>query len=66
MTTEEMLASPEDGVERELMEGRLRARRTVLVHRPGAGPVLFNVRQEVSAEPHLPGLRIPVASIFSH
>lgn len=38
--------------------------RTVLVHRPGAEPELFNIRQEISAEPHLPGLRIPVASIF--
>ena len=38
--------------------------RTVLVHRPGAEPELFNVRQEISADPHLPGFRIPVAKIF--
>src|SRR5262249_21301331 len=38
---------------------------TVLVHRPGAGPELFNVYQEISADPHLPGFRIPVAKIFS-
>jgi hypothetical protein len=37
----------------------------VTVHRPGAEPELFNVRQEISAEPHLPGFRVPVARIFS-
>jgi Uma2 family endonuclease len=40
-------------------------RRTVLVYRPDAEPVLFNVQQELSAEPHLPGFRIPVAQIFT-
>ena len=38
--------------------------RTVLVHRPGAEPELFNVLQELSGEPHLPSLRVPVARIF--
>jgi Uma2 family endonuclease len=39
--------------------------RTVTVFSPDAAPVLFNDRQELTAEPHLPGLRIPVAEIFS-
>lgn len=39
--------------------------RTVVVYRPDAEPELFNVRQEISAEPHLPGFRVPVARIFS-
>jgi Uma2 family endonuclease len=39
--------------------------RTVLVYRPGAEPELFNVRQDLSADPHLPGFRVPVAQIFS-
>ncbi len=38
--------------------------RTVCVYRPDAEPELFNVRQELTAEPHLPGLRVPVAEIF--
>jgi Uma2 family endonuclease len=38
--------------------------RTVEVHRPEAEPELFNVRQELSADPHLPGFRAPVARIF--
>jgi Uma2 family endonuclease len=38
--------------------------RTVHVHRPDAEPELFNLRQELSAEPHLPGFRVPVARIF--
>jgi len=38
--------------------------RTVVVHRPGAEPELFNILQELSAEPHLPGLRVPVAKLF--
>ena len=37
---------------------------TVLVHRPDGEPQLYNVRQELSGEPHLPGFRIPVARIF--
>jgi Uma2 family endonuclease len=39
--------------------------RTVRVHRPGAEPELFNVRQELSADPHLPGFRVAVADIFA-
>ena len=38
--------------------------RTVQVHRPGAEPELFNVNQEMSAEPHLPGFRVAVAKLF--
>lgn len=39
-------------------------RRTVTVHAPGAGPELFNVRQELGGNPHLPGFRVPVARLF--
>jgi Uma2 family endonuclease len=39
-------------------------RRTVTVYRPSAEPVLFNAEQELSAEPHLPGFRVPVARLF--
>ena len=38
--------------------------RTVAVHRPDTAPVLFNVLQELTAEPHLPGFRVPVAEFF--
>lgn len=38
--------------------------RTVTVHRRGAEPELFNVLQQLSGEPHLPGLNVPVSSIF--
>ncbi len=38
--------------------------RTVTVHQPDRDPRLFNVREELSAEPHLPGFRIPVARFF--
>jgi Uma2 family endonuclease len=38
--------------------------RTVEVHRPAAEPELFNLRQEFPADPHIPGFRIPVSSIF--
>ena len=38
--------------------------RTVTVHRPGDEPELFNVLQELSGEPHLPGLRIRVADLL--
>jgi Uma2 family endonuclease len=37
---------------------------TVTVHSPGVEPVLFNVRQELPGEPHLPGFRVPVARLF--
>jgi Uma2 family endonuclease len=38
--------------------------RTVTVYRPDAPPVLFNDEQELTAEPHLPGFRAPVARLF--
>ena len=37
---------------------------TVMVHRPNAEPELFNIHQELSGEPHLPGFRVPVARLF--
>lgn len=37
---------------------------TVIVHRPDARPQLFNVDQEITAEPHLPGFRVAVADFF--
>jgi Uma2 family endonuclease len=39
-------------------------RRTVTVHRPDAEPELVNVREELTAEPHLPGFRVPVLRLF--
>lgn len=39
--------------------------RTVRVYRPGAEMESFNTTQELSGEPHLPGFRVRVASIFS-
>jgi Uma2 family endonuclease len=39
-------------------------RRTVTVHKPGAEPELFNIRGELSAEPHLPGFRVAVTRLF--
>jgi Uma2 family endonuclease len=39
--------------------------RTVTVHRPGQEPEPFNVQGELSGDPHLPGLRLRVASIFA-
>ena len=38
--------------------------RTVEVHRPGVEPEQFNARQDLTAEPHLPGFRVAVAEIF--
>lgn len=40
-------------------------RRTVTVHRPGEEPALFNVKQQLSGEPQLPGFLVAVAEIFS-
>jgi Uma2 family endonuclease len=37
---------------------------TVLVYEPNAEPILVNVRQELAAERHLPGFRVPVARLF--
>lgn len=39
--------------------------RTVDVYRPDAPSVRFNEQQELTAEPHLPGFRVPVAQLFS-
>ncbi|MBY0524306.1 MAG: Uma2 family endonuclease [Gemmataceae bacterium] len=39
--------------------------RTVRVHRPNSLPELFNTEEELTAEPHLPGFRVPVAAFFS-
>jgi Uma2 family endonuclease len=39
-------------------------RHTVTVHRATAEPVLFNAEQELTAEPELPGFRVPVARFF--
>ncbi len=39
--------------------------RTVEIFRPGEEPEMVNVRQDLSAEPHLPGFRIPVAQLFA-
>jgi Uma2 family endonuclease len=38
--------------------------RTVTVYRPDAEPDSFNVREELSGEPRLPGFRVPVARLF--
>lgn len=37
---------------------------TVDVYRPDSDPERFNVKQELSGEPHLPSLRIAVSEIF--
>jgi Uma2 family endonuclease len=38
--------------------------RTVMVYRPDAPPQSFNDTEEISGEPHLPGFRAPVSSLF--
>src|SRR4051812_6386351 len=38
--------------------------RTVTVYRKGADPVMFSGTQELTAEPHLPGFRVPVSRLF--
>jgi Uma2 family endonuclease len=38
--------------------------RTITVYRPDAEPVLFNVHQTLTAEPHLPGFSLPLARVF--
>lgn len=38
--------------------------RTVLVHRTGRPPVLFNETQELTGDPELPGFRVAVARLF--
>lgn len=37
----------------------------VHVHRPNEAPISFNVRQQLTAEPDLPGFRINVADLFA-
>jgi Uma2 family endonuclease len=39
--------------------------RTITIYRLGAEPELVNIRQELTAEPHLPGFRVAVAEIFA-
>ena len=34
-------------------------------YRPGLPPEHFNVTQDLTAEPHLPGFRVPVANVFA-
>lgn len=38
--------------------------RTVLIYRPGVPTEMVNEQQELTAEPHLPGFRVPVADLF--
>jgi Uma2 family endonuclease len=38
---------------------------TILVHRRGPKPALFNLDQQIDAEPELPGFRVPVAELFA-
>ena len=37
---------------------------TITVYRPDAEPVSFNLHDELTSEPHLPGFRVAVAEIF--
>ncbi len=37
---------------------------TVTVFRPDTPPVLRNVTDDLTAEPELPGFRVPVARVF--
>ena len=37
---------------------------TVTIHRPDAEPQLFSSRQTLTAEPELPGFRVPVSQLF--
>jgi Uma2 family endonuclease len=39
--------------------------KTVVVHRPGEEPVMYNAKQELVGDPYLPGFRVPVAQLFS-
>lgn len=38
---------------------------TVQVHRPGREPESYNIKQSLSADPHLPGFNVDVAEIFA-
>lgn len=37
---------------------------TVTVYQPDASPRMLNTDQELTAEPHLPGFRVPVSALF--
>ena len=37
---------------------------TVAVYQAGSNPQMLNTDQELTAEPHLPGFRVPVAALF--
>jgi Uma2 family endonuclease len=37
---------------------------TITVYEPARPPVLYNIQQTLSADPHLPGFRVPLARIF--
>jgi len=39
--------------------------RTVEIFQPGEEPVLVNIRQDLSGEPHLPGFHVAVAQLFA-
>jgi Uma2 family endonuclease len=39
-------------------------RRTITICRPDAEPELVNASQELTADPHLPGFRVPAARLF--
>jgi Uma2 family endonuclease len=38
--------------------------RTITAYHPGVEPRFFTASQQIDAEPHLPGFRMPVASLF--
>lgn len=100
MTTEEMLALPDTGMDRELYDGELVESPAILHGRlhasavanisqilaqaserqaPPLGmvftgdvgcilhrdPELFNEKQKIAAEPHLPGFKVAVAKMFA-
>jgi Uma2 family endonuclease len=37
---------------------------TITVYETGKPPMLYNIEQTISAEPHLPGFRVPMTHIF--
>ena len=38
--------------------------KTITVYRPGTEPQMFTLKQDLTAEPHLPSFRTPVAAMF--
>ena len=38
--------------------------KTITVYRPDADPELFNLGDEITADPHLPGFKAKVAELF--